>query len=635
MTVTRAIALGVAAALLAGPAATAQQARQPSLTFDEDAISLSAKELSEGKAVTVINERAKDLRASFRLSDLGLRSTEPPLDRSTAGAIKLDPVDVPAGGERKVTIRSDVPLEPGLYEGRLSVYNEATDSVARIPISIDLRPKEETAPKTPVVKSLKGLATAIAPWAGADATVELPIDVRKGSPTLKAGTSVGALSGEDGRVAEVTLDDGKVEAATPGLATTTLKIQDLDRAGTYSGTIDLTPDDDKGAVELSVDVRDSILWAIAFLAIGIFVALRGRRWKGMRAGYTIEGRRTAADVGFNEAWTAFQAAAAEKPWKDYDARGPYHVASKKVRAAVADLANASFEELDEDARKLVEAQIETLEQAVESVAKLSVAFESLEEALHGLAIGRPDWLPGPATPAFATAARNLLTGTDHEGKPRELSLAAIDTLLDDVAKASVLAERWPLLHAEAVRAARRVGRGSVAADESDDVVLAARRKLIGAWLLLAEAPDVETVEERNLLAHFGEAIAAAAELSRPARVAEGPPDALAGVTDDVDEKAEAEERGVLLGGLHDLPSDPQQRLAEIGRRVRVGDTVVVVGAAALALYSGLEALYIDKTFGTFEDYLAAALWGLVTAGALDALGQALQTRLSSLVPPRG
>ena len=54
---------------------------------------------------------------------------------------------------------------------------------------------------------------------------------------------------------------------------------------------------------------------------------------------------------------------------------------------------------------------------------------------------------------------------------------------------------------------------------------------------------------------------------------------------------------------------------------------MIAASVIVALVTGLSALYIGKTWGTFWDYVAALAWGLMTqtvilslSGAIDGLG---------------
>jgi hypothetical protein len=66
--------------------------------------------------------------------------------------------------------------------------------------------------------------------------------------------------------------------------------------------------------------------------------------------------------------------------------------------------------------------------------------------------------------------------------------------------------------------------------------------------------------------------------------------------------------------------------------LRLGDTVVVALAVAVAIVTGLTALYFGKTFGTPSDYLTATLWGLSTAGAVSGIAEVLQALADSNAP---
>jgi hypothetical protein len=64
-----------------------------------------------------------------------------------------------------------------------------------------------------------------------------------------------------------------------------------------------------------------------------------------------------------------------------------------------------------------------------------------------------------------------------------------------------------------------------------------------------------------------------------------------------------------------------------------GDAWMTLAAWAVALATGIAALYFDQTFGTPTDYAIALLWGLTTATAVDALGDVLRVRRAPVTAP--
>lgn len=69
-------------------------------------------------------------------------------------------------------------------------------------------------------------------------------------------------------------------------------------------------------------------------------------------------------------------------------------------------------------------------------------------------------------------------------------------------------------------------------------------------------------------------------------------------------------------------------LAEVTRsaakRLRTGDSLVIVVAVLIAVSTGLSQLYVDKSFGAWPSYMAALTWGTATELVLDGIDSALK-----------
>jgi len=623
--VGRVIALALAMVTFVPANAPADEPAEPGLVFAQTSLVVTLRELTKGTRVTVLNRRTRTLRAQFRLGDLGLRSPSPPSGHiSTAAAIRIESVSVPGAGERNVLIQApNLKVAPALYEGALAVYNTETDSVARIAFKLDARTKKREVAAKPAVQKLEDTATRSVPGSAVDEVVTVPLDIRSGPPALHVGMTVGFLGGPDGHIASVKIAS-KPSRMSSGVADVSMRVSGLDRAGAYAGTIDLAPNDEKiGALELSVSVRDAIWWPALALLLGIILALWRLHWTGAaRPGFALERRRAAAAKAFNAAKRRFDHDAKTKPWAGYNAWDAFKEANDDAEAIVRELAGRSFDELDPDVESDADDAIARLEVASAALRSLGKALPDLEAAVKKIdGLDRITALPGPRQPAFAMSAGELLQGRKLD------DLEALTETCSAVTVAAALANRWPLLYSDTALAVTRVAPREDSTPDETLAVAAAKRKLVGAWLVINDAPDAGTVAERKLVDHLIAAHMAAAEVAPADAIPAGARAATLGAVP-LEIKALLPTFGGLLG---ELPADPARRIRAIDRLVRRGDLLVVVLAGLLALYSGLQALYFGKAFGTAEDYLAAFLWGLTAAGALDILGQALRTRLSPLV----
>jgi hypothetical protein len=624
------IAIALTALCLTPAAATAADDEVPrGLRFDETAVT-TADKLKAGVSVTVLNDTAKPLLARLRLSDLGLKSRATPAGDVSTAATVLFPaqaVDVPAAGESTVRLRApDLDVADGTYKGRLSVFDERTDSVARIPFTLQVSESEASA--TPAVESLNGHATLLFDPSGAETTVELPLDIRKGKPAIEKGAPAGVLSGDDGGFAEVSFADGEVRSVNSAVAETDLKVDGFEGPGTYKGKLNLTPDAAGGEVSVTVEAEHWWLWPAIALLVGIILALWARRLKALRPGLVLLADQTKVDQAYEQARRAFQTAAKNKPWAGYDTKKAFEQESRDVRDAFEALVDESFDEIDEDRKVRLLARVDRLESHAVTLTALASALAALEESLGRVAELAPiDGVAGAAVPpAFASTAHALLEGGEVN------SLDELDTLSARVHETIEAADGWPLLHAEARRAAGRISaaeaRVSAGGDEAA-FVTQARRKLVGFWLLLSETPQPAQITQGPLVDGFREATLMAAEATALRAAQAAPPKPLGRVARD---QAAADARELLrlpwFGGVSGLPAASRARLREIRRRLRVADRVQILFAGAVALYTGLVALYWGKTFGTPQDYVSALLWGSVTAGALDALVEAIRTRVA-------
>jgi cytochrome c-type biogenesis protein CcmH/NrfF len=104
--------------------------------------------------------------------------------------------------------------------------------------------------------------------------VTLPADPGRqpGPACADDGSLVGRIGGPDGLAADVCID-GPL-----------LSIGGADRAGTWSGTVDVVPSDpDVGSIDLTVTVRDFWILPLLVLLVGLVVALRVPMREGRRS----------------------------------------------------------------------------------------------------------------------------------------------------------------------------------------------------------------------------------------------------------------------------------------------------------------------------------------------------------------
>ena len=602
---------------VAAPPALAQAPPRPALSFAETTVALTPGESSR---VTILNDTSQQRRAQIRIGDMHLKA-QGGADVSTAVTVEFPPrVDVPAGGERDVAIAvKDRPLEAGRYEGRLTVFDDESGTVSRIPVTLDTGPASAKAVK-PAVESISVDAARNTPWASASKTVAVPLDVRGGEPELQEGDVVGVVVAGD--------DSGPVRALglarlDSGVPEARLLITNLSAAAEYAGTVDFTPGADGGTVKLTVKVSDHWAWASLALLAGLGLALALRRWTGaVRPALVLEAR--AADLAAepaDSAIAAFKQAAQGHDWAAYDPSPALHAEVEAAKALIAKLDSRSFDEVSPEDRKAIEARLERIAELQATITALGPALAALEAAVTVVRKLAPiTAIPtAPAPPAFVASADALLDGGDLK------TLEAFAALKDSALAMTKLAARWPQLHAETARAmARLAGRTDV--EE-------ARQGLAGAWLQLSEASAPDVVEERKLLTRFADALARVAEETAAGAARQGPPAALGGVGTETAPPALA---GLFVPTLGDiiasLPASPYATREQLFQAIRLGDTMRVALMTVVALWTGLEALYFGKTFGGFTDYVTAILWGTVVATGTDLVATAMRSRVGGVLP---
>ena len=615
---------------LAAVPALAQTDQAPrGLSFAERSLSVTADELQAGVQVTVLNNTAQQLVARVRLTSLSLESTSASPTPVPTDAIEIKPrgFAVPAAGEVIVALQaSAAELAKGSYNGRLAVYDEATNAVDRIPIAV-LAPGAATTAVTPAVSTLSATTDLHNPLAGA-VLVQLPLDVSKGDPILTPGTSVGLLSDGKGGVAAATILDGQLSpTATAGVKQTALTITGITRTGSYKGTINLAPDTQSGSVALQVDAQDWWLWPLLALVAGIVVALSLLHARGVvRPGLVLllEVAKARKDIRSKEA--ELRKAMAANGWTGYTISAAAAAEADALEAAVKQLGRTSFDALDAEQRAALVARIDRLNKAADTLGSLAVVLADLDRKLAVVeSLPSVTGLADEKRPAqFVAGARAHFFG--HEVK----TLAALDQVLVTAIQTRDLAAQWPLLHDRTEQAFAHIkAAGTQAGQTGHKLIVTARGKLAAAWLLLCQADNAGMVADDRLREQLSVAVALANEAA---------------------EIVEAEAAGVQRGAktvtesghglfalvpplthgtaIASLPSPTEARIVILARTIRRVDLLQIVFAAAVALFTGLTALYWGKTFGSWQDYVAAFLWGSLAASALDALMAAIRTRVA-------
>ena len=619
--------------VVTAPAAAQSEGSPHGLRFADRSLLLTPDGLANGVKVVVLNDTTNPLSGSLLLSDLGLMSSGTgPTPVSTEATIHVPtrPIAVAPAGQRTIDLTAvALDVADGEYSGYLVVYDKATGIVDRIPVTLQVG--TPVGAVAPAVESLSVHAYAGRADSGS-VDVELPLDVRQGIPKLEAQTPVGVLGGPEGG-AVVTIADGNLSDLADGFKTARLTVTGIEGHGTYTGNVDFTPGESGGSFDLQVEVKDWPALVVVCLAFGIALAFLLRHWKGVgRPGLKLLLDHAEMQKKEGAAEAEFKAAAKGRDWGDLNVSEVFAKEAHDAQTAIEHLGRTSFDELDEDERKELVKRVQRLEEVGPTLKRLAPVLHRLEDDLADVKkLERVTGAAGEQTPpVFYETAMKLL------GKTEIKSLDGLNVLLDKATKADDFAVRWPLVHGETVRALARIEEAAKTAGHEDmPIVAEARRKLVGAWLLLTEAGSVDAVIDRDLLENLYEALALAAEtagiVSSPEATKDAAPTETENVADDMPASLLLPPLPTFEGVVAALPTAIRPRIAMLTRTIRFWDGVQFAVAAGLTFYSGLLAMYwSDATFGGWQDYVAAFLWGSIGATVLDALAQALRTLIAPI-----
>lgn len=607
------LALVLAGVMGAQVQATAQA---PRVHFVED-----EAEFVDGLAtVHVSNPTPDPVTVGFRLIWTDLTSPDGrPVDASTAFTLTSTTV-VPPGDRRSVFVFrvDDVALaEDGgdPFNGTLRLEsNNASDSV-----ELSLTPTSEDSPATPVSAVDEWDVVQERPWPWGDYTTvgeDVPLEGKAEAATdviemylTGPGPSTLFATGDivvknDVQVLSLSFDEGSDGSPT----------------GDYEGTFDLQPEvEDEGDVEVTLKRRDRVLAPTLLLVLGLFIAWWGQRWlspSGRTLSHLHTKSREAADklrqnskirelrLEGLDAFLDKIGSARKRLWRR---PAPVAADNAEIRTEISN--------------------VDLLTQASEvwSDSQIGASIDSLKSSLDGLQV--PTTLPGALVdaPAFIAEARDLLSGE-----------VPVEEVVERKAKMDAAAEAatvWPELFDLIGRYSERLAELDLQRERmptADKRLLERGHRLAsGIRWDLWHAKDGTDLKARTASEELLEAEEIVGQLSYylpPSEETLPPEDAL--------HLTAAPSLRPLVDFADRLPS-----FAEIATwlrspaaekvRDRALDSAFVLLAFAVSVWAGLVALYFDKTFGTWRDYLGLLAWAVGTAAVLDVINGVL----SKLGPP--
>jgi hypothetical protein len=364
----------------------------------------------------------------------------------------------------------------------------------------------------------------------------------------------------DGTYGVVT--DDEADIAKLVVAGGRLVPEGLERAGAYSGKLDLTPGVDKGDATVKVNVRDWWLWAFAIIALGVFV------------GYCLR-RLFQSILPRDKLIAQTYRLAADTPLEIPDL--PEYSIERPVKDAVARIARLARSDLETG--KTAFTTLKTDLEAYVRMSKVLLALRARLTELEGLAKAAGytelDQLDGLAK-ARGLLARPLVVFDKAEYDKRVEVADAADVELRNLIEKHQDADKVRRRAAEA-------GRKDIV-----DAIAEVKRKIFEGDLAGATT-DINGYEK---------------DLGPPKRGAGDLEPLGAG------EEPEPELTFQAVAEVAEEPVSLSDQAAEAELQVRERERRGSLVAGALAVASGLSTLYFaDGVWGTSGDYLAAALWG--------------------------
>jgi hypothetical protein len=519
----------------------------------------------DGKAaVTVSNELGAQLGLTLEADD----QQGQPLSQVT---VTPSATSLAAGASLEVTV--DAPSRPD--SSTLVVVAAAGDAlptgaVLRIPLS-------KTAPAKPAVTKWKIVNTQ----AGSDAGRRLPLTKSCAGLGIEKPTELGVVEA-DGNDLTVT-----GSCSDPTAKSLALAISDVGPDGrSYSGTIKVADTD----VALTVDNTVSWLLAVLLIFLGIIVALGLTGWResGRAARDIVRRSRLVewvvsdrnphnSDRSFAQAATALELPTNVKQW----------TIAAAVREKSSELRGQVQARPTEDELKAATEDIASLEKTVGTWPDFA---NRLGELNHGL-----EKLRHLEAYSNRIRARTL----DRHGP---LDLDAIGDIKAAADEAIPLANDWPIT---TIVSAQTLA----LAIPDDSPAIGARHDFEALLDQFSAVADIDGAEAA--LAEFW-------TVNKELKGATEPEWAFA-----IDFDSDPEE-AAHPSPFHPVETDdPAAIAAQIATEIWAIDLAVVIVLLLAAVFAGMQALWVDKTFGGASDVIAALFWGLGAGTVVQPLAAAL------------
>jgi hypothetical protein len=597
----------------------------------------------EAITATIRNNTTETLEVSVQFSDF----------TDAQGAVTWSPTELLQSYPASVTLApagqaaiaavldTGTPLPPGRYISSLVLSVASHNAVLRKDVTIAV--PEPARPSAPAPAVAKWTLTAVRVLPFLDPVCIRGLALGCSLPLVGAGASpqmslpLGLVTNVRGGGLVVTLDAARSEDdARLRLA--------FDRrwglTGTYEGKIDFVPDDpEAGGVDVTVNVKDIILWPLLCLLAGLHVAREVQRY--------VTTRRTTLRLLHRLNVTGLTFAKLRKSVHGYSVAEDFQSERDRLDGAIWVWDRSHVGELTAEERESFKTAILAPLAMLEDQTAIWAEFRNkldylgsrlLHDARPAIDQAEPPSDLNMEEPRFYTVSRELLRG----GK---LQMGQVPNVAMRIDKAAELAGKWgelyqlSLLIRDAIHTLKQPG---VELSESEEEMLeAARHHLNSAARDLWEAPDLDDLQRRETEHELTTAQELTRRLLDPFVYYAGSEltDQIRALEAEADETKSAESFAIqLLGKLQPLVrayarleafrlprlgfdayqslTSDATRLAFTERALLVSERTVTFIALITAMIGGLER-YFTTNFGSLADYLAVVTWGLATKAGFE------------------
>ena len=637
----------VTVASMGGQAAAQAPVAEPAVAFvNAEPVVTSCSELAgKGLRIRIRNETGavQRVRSTIELTRKNGRTVRP---RSVCGGLKRAPRRRALGpGEGAIlTLTGANPVRKGSFSGTLAIFG-GRGRVDRLDLTISK--KEETPvaglAATPMVSSLSkdtdvnGKGPFWVPVKGSNADLPSPPKGESGVEPL----TVGALTGPDDPVTVVYR--GESESLPPGVAQVGLELEGPLSPGTYSGKADLAPEDpDKGEVTLSFEVSEPEWLAILVLFGGILLGIVLLRINGRTVPRArLLGRTAALGERYKEARSELLAAESSGTWNKLEIKDLHKQKGdleKEIRKATRSW--KVLVKIDKKVVDQIEAEIKSLEDGIDLLRKVPGHAQGLEGE-----VGRQKATRLPPPPDSETIPKEPIVERDADKllAKDQISLAALQSRLDAMDAQAALVRRLRRLEGQLEEKWQRTtqltkpNRWHPDPEGVEKVEGRLKRYRKDLWEAADEealkkvGEKIERVDEElvPLEAKIGKGVPKAQEMvtfvhgpqgeNVPVTLALTAPQASAALGDAVFQEPPPPPPPPTSPPAPEAPLLTEGEAKKVVLRAAGLQFVAVLVAAAVALATGLEALYVGNPWGTTWDIIFAVVWGIVAQATVTTL----------------